>query len=122
MSSEGGNIYEARGLARLFRDGNLSTKVLDECSSACTTAFVGGVERRLKTGARLGFHQYRIEADYDVLGADPRGEEAKDKTLFLAAGIKQSFVSRMHSAAAGSMWYPDAKELLDAGVITALAD
>lgn len=122
LSSEGGNIYEARGLARLFRDRGLSTMVADECSSACTTAFIGGVERTLKTGARLGFHQYRVEADYDVLGADPRGEETRDKSLFLGVGIKQSFVARMHSAAPGRMWYPDAEELLEAGVITAIAD
>lgn len=122
LSSEGGNIYEARGLARLFRDRGLSTTVIDECSSACTTAFIGGVERTLKTGARLGFHQYRVEADYDVLGADPRGEETRDKSLFLEVGIKQNFVARMHSATPGSMWYPDAAELLEAGVITTIAD
>lgn len=122
LSSEGGNIYEARGLARLFRDKDLSTTVEDECSSACTTAFIGGVTRRLKPGAKLGFHQYRIEADYDVLGADPKGEEKKDKSLFLEAGVKQGFVSRMHSAAPGSMWYPDARELADAGVITVIVD
>jgi len=122
LSSKGGNIYEARGLARLFRDNEISTRVVDECSSACTTAFIGGVTRHLKSGARLGFHQYRIEAGYDVLGADPKGEETKDKTLFLQAGVKPGFVSRMHSAAPGSMWYPDEKELFDAGVITAIAE
>jgi len=122
LSSKGGNIYEARGLARLFRDNGISTGVVDECSSACTTAFIGGVTRRLKSGARLGFHQYRIEAAYDVLGADPKGEEAKDKSLFLQAGVNPGFVSRMHSAAPGSMWYPDAGELSVAGVITAIAD
>jgi hypothetical protein len=122
LSSEGGNIYEARGLARLFRDKDISTIVVDECSSACTTAFIGGVTRRLKSGAKLGFHQYRIEADYDVLGADPKSEERKDQMLFLDSGVKQSFVSRMHSAASGSMWYPDAGELLDAGVLTAIVE
>jgi len=122
LSSVGGNIYEARGLARIFRDNGLSTTVTDECASACTTAFIGGRERQLKSGARLGFHQYKIEADYDVLGADPRGEESKDKALFLAAGVEQSFVARMHSATPGSMWYPGAEELLDAGVVTAIAE
>ena len=104
LSSEGGNIYEARGLARIFRDRGLVTTVVDECSSACTTAFIGGRIRQLRSGARLGFHQYRLEADYDVLGADPKGEEEKDRVLYLAAGVKAGFVSRMHSAAPGSMW------------------
>ncbi|SOE08642.1 hypothetical protein SAMN05877838_0369 [Hoeflea halophila] len=122
LSSAGGNIYEARGLARLFRDRGLATLVADECSSACTTAFIGGKTRRLKPGGRLGFHQYRIEADYDVLGARPKDEEGKDKALYLAAGVKQDFVARMHSAAPGSMWYPEAEELLDAGVVTAISE
>ncbi|MGJ8570149.1 MAG: hypothetical protein ACSHXI_05520 [Hoeflea sp.] len=122
LSSEGGNIYEARGLARLFRDKGLSTSVVDECSSACTTAFIGGLIRQLKSGAKLGFHQYKIEANYDVLGADPRAEQRKDQRLFLGAGVKQGFVSRMHSAAPASMWYPDHRELFDAGVITAISD
>jgi len=122
LSSAGGNIYEARGLARLFRDRGLTTIVAEECSSACTTAFIGGRTRNLRPGGKLGFHQYRIEADYDVLGTNPKEEESRDKTLYLAAGVKEDFVARMHSAAPGSMWYPDAEELLDAGVITDLAD
>ena len=122
LSSEGGNIYEARGLARIFREKGLATTVADQCSSACTTAFIGGKERQLKSGGRLGFHQYRIEADYVVLGADPKGEESKDRGLYLAAGVKGSFISRMHSATPEDMWYPDPKELLEAGVITSIAD
>lgn len=122
LSSQGGNIYEARGLARLFRDKGLATLVADECSSACTTAFIGGQTRRLKAGGKLGFHQYRIDADYDVLGARPKDEEGKDKALYRAAGVKEDFVARMHTAAPGSMWYPEAEALLDAGVVTALTD
>ncbi|WP_340161136.1 hypothetical protein [uncultured Hoeflea sp.] len=122
LSSEGGNIYEARGLSRLFRENGLTTTVTDECSSACTTAFIGGRKRQLAPGAKLGFHQYRIMASYHVLGADPRAEEKKDQQLFLEAGVSRDFVSRMHSAAPGSMWYPEAGELLDAGVITESSD
>lgn len=122
LSSEGGNIYEARGLSRLFRENGLTTTVTDECSSACTTAFIGGRKRQLRPGAKLGFHQYRIMASYHVLGADPRAEEKKDQQLFLEAGVSRDFVSRMHSAAPGSMWYPEAGELLDAGVITESLD
>lgn len=122
LSSEGGNVYEARGLARVFHDNGLATIVADECSSACTTAFIGGQKRQLKSGGKLGFHQYRLEADYDVLGADPKGEEGRDRALYLAAGVREDFVARMHSAVPGSMWYPDPVELLDAGVITSIVD
>lgn len=122
LSSEGGNIYEARGLSRLFRENRLATTVTDKCLSACTTAFIGGQKRQLKSGAKLGFHQYRIAAEYHVLGADPGAEERKDQKLFLDAGVTREFVSRMHSATPGSMWYPETKDLLDAGVITQISD
>lgn len=58
LSSNGGNIYEARGLAKIIRQNNLNTLVISECSSACTTAFISGVRRKLAAGGRLGFHQY----------------------------------------------------------------
>lgn len=122
LSSAGGNIYEARGLAKLFRDKGLNTQVVDECSSACTTAFIGGIERRLRTGAKLGFHQYRVEADYTVLGADPKKEEERDQALYLAVGVNAAFVARMHAATPEGMWYPDANDLLSAGVVTTLVD
>ncbi len=70
-------------------------------------------------GARLGFHQYRVEAGYIVLGTDPKGEQERDKALYLAAGVKPEFVALMHQASPDAMWYPGKGELLDAGVITA---
>ena len=122
LSSVGGNIYEARGLAKLFHEKGLRTQVFDECSSACTTAFIGGIERLLKPGARLGFHQYRIEANYTVLGANPKLEEEKDEALYLQAGVSADFVRHMHSAKPEAMWYPETSELIGAGVVTALAE
>ncbi len=119
LSSMGGNIYEARGLARLFRERGLGVVVENECSSACTTAFIGGRKRVLKPGGKLGFHQYRIEADYVVLGSDPEGEQERDKALYLEAGVDPDFVARMHTAAPDTMWYPDENDLLHAGVLTA---
>ncbi|MCO6187477.1 hypothetical protein [Rhizobium sp. L1K21] len=118
LSSKGGNIYEARGLEKLFRERGIDTIIEDECSSACTTAFIGGKKRWLKPGGRLGFHQYRVEADYAVLGSDPKAEQKRDEALFLNAGVKPDFAARMHSAAANSMWYPSSGELLSAGVVT----
>lgn len=122
LSSVGGNIYEARGMAKLFKEKQVDTVVDGECSSACTTAFIGGKTRWLGAGARLGFHQYRIEANYVVLGSDPVAEQKRDETLYLQAGVKPDFVAKMHSAAPNAMWYPTSEELLNAGVITGLDD
>ncbi|MGB1110313.1 MAG: hypothetical protein ACPG4N_08150, partial [Gammaproteobacteria bacterium] len=75
LNSPGGNIYEARGLAKLFREYRLATVVTDTCSSACAVSFIGGHQRQLKPGGRIGFHQYRLDADYDVPFINPAKEQ-----------------------------------------------
>ena len=117
LFSTGGNIYEARGLSQVIRRNGLATHVPKECSSACTTVFVGGVHRSVADNGRLGFHQYRIDADYAVLAADPAREQERDHQLFRQAGVAQWFIDRMFRRSADQMWYPDRSELLDAGVI-----
>ena len=118
LTSAGGNVFEARGLSNVIREAGLDTLVVSECSSACTTAFIGGVRRDLAGEGRLGFHQYRIEADYAVLAADPARQQDRDREIFLAAGVAAWFLDRMFDASATSMWYPDRSELLAAGVVT----
>ena len=44
LNSIGGHIYEGRGLSKLFTRQSLDTYVYRECSSACTTAFSGGLK------------------------------------------------------------------------------
>ena len=117
LSSEGGNIYEARGLARLVREAGLDTRVVDSCSSACTITFIGGLRRQLAAGARLGFHQYRVDADYDVPFADPAAEQARDRALFAAAGVAEWFLDGMYRESAAGIWYPEVEELRRAGVL-----
>lgn len=118
LTSTGGNIYAARGLARVIREHGLDTSVPTLCSSACTLAFVGGVERRLAPGARLGFHQYRLDARYPVLSSDPAREQARDRAIFRAAGVADWFIDRMFETAASGMWYPKPTLLHAAGVVT----
>lgn len=118
LNSAGGNIYEARGLSQMFRQFGLTTTVYAECSSACTTAFIGGSKRQLGPDGKLGFHQYRIDANYAVLTADPEREQEKDRALFLQSGVAPWFLDKMFDSLASDLWYPDSAELLDANVIT----
>jgi len=123
LNSAGGNIFEARGLNRLIREAGLDTQVSGggSCRSACTTVFIGGRARSIDPGGRLGFHRYRVDADYAVLNADPAGQQARDRALFLQAGVADWFVDRMFDSAAADMWFPDPGELVAAGVVTAAA-
>lgn len=117
LVSDGGNIYEGRGLARLFADRSLNVHVTSTCASACTIAFVGGIKRSASEAARFGFHQYRMDADYTVIATDVEREQARDQQLFREAGIADNFVATVFSRPSESMWWPSPGELLEAGFL-----
>lgn len=120
LSGPGGNIYEARGLAR--RVAPLDTVAVGDCSSACTLVFLAGRERSLMAGARLGFHQYRVDASYDIPLADTASEQDRDRQAFLDAGVAPWFVERVFSHAPGDIWFPDTAALVEAGVVHSVID
>ncbi len=112
LTSDGGNIYEARGLAKLFRDNNINTHVNTNCSSACTIAFAGGKLRTMDPDGKFGFHQYRIDSAIRTINSDPQGEQNKDKELFKSSGVSPEFVEKMFDAPPNEMWFPTIEELL----------
>jgi hypothetical protein len=120
LNSDGGNIYEGRGLAKLISNHQLNTRVMERCASACTLAFIGGIQRTAVEGAKFGFHQYRVDAAYDIIATDVDKEQARDTALFLAAGVNQSFTRKMFGQAASGMWWPDLKELVYVGFLNSI--
>ncbi len=117
LESDGGNVYAARGLARVMRERALSSHVERTCASACTIAFIGGRPRSMTDTARLGFHQYRLEDERGGIGTDPGKEQARDQALYAVAGVDPGFVSRLFEQAPDGMWWPSADELVAAGVV-----
>jgi len=117
LNSAGGNIYAARGLAKLFRTLKLDTHIMQSCASACTTAFIGGLNRSSAPDASIGFHQYRMDAEYSIVVTDVQKEQARDAVLFLDAGVSEEFVGAMYDRVPNDMWWPSAQELLQAGFI-----
>lgn len=120
LNSPGGNIYEARGLAKLIHENELNTIVIEQCNSSCTIVFIGGIRRELTPNARLGFHQYRIDATYSVLNADASAEQERDRLLYAKAGVKPPFLMKMFESHSDEMWFPEIDDLLDAGVVTGI--
>lgn len=120
LTSTGGNIYQARGLSKTIRENGLDTLVTSECSSACTTVFIGGSRRQMASGGKLGFHQYRIDANYAVLRANPLLEQERDRAIFLRSGVAAWFLDKMFDSGASGMWYPGVSELIDARVVTSV--
>ncbi len=115
LDSEGGQIYEGRGLARLIRENRLQTYSLDKCLSSCTTAFVAGTIRTLGSNARLGFHQYKT---YSLIPSINVGsEQAKDMAIFVKQGVSPEFLEKIFIQPPEEMWWPDIDELVSAGVV-----
>jgi hypothetical protein len=58
LGSFGGNVYEAIKIGELIRQKGLNTVLSNNCFSACTLMFLGGVERRIPAPYySLGFHR-----------------------------------------------------------------
>ena len=125
LDSDGGQIYEGRGLAILFDERGLDTYSFSGCSSACSTAFVGGINRFLGTKAKLGFHQYRLDSDtilqfYKFYDLDI--EQRKDLDLYQAKNINNEFLKKIFETPHDRMWFPNVQTLIDAGVIHGVVD
>jgi len=124
LKSPGGQVYQGRGLARLFGEYQLDTYVYGECSSACVTAYIGGRRRYLGENGKLGFHQYALEPNsrgYRVIFYDPRSEQKRDMALYKSRGVKPEFLQNMFDQPASGIWFPDHATLLDANVVHVLS-
>ena len=119
LDSPGGNIFEARGLAKLVISAGLDTHVETNCSSACTIVFIAGRRRTLQPNARLGFHSYALMDAAKLPQFDVRAEEKRDADFFSQQGVSADFVSRLYDSPNQSIWFPARDELLRANVLTA---
>ncbi|MFT5226798.1 MAG: hypothetical protein ACI8XX_002563 [Polaribacter sp.] len=120
LDSEGGRIYEGRGLAALFDRHGVDTYTDNYCLSSCTTAFIGGAKRYLGENAKLGFHQYAFdskrlqvfESFYSL-----QDEQNKDLEIYRSKGISEQFIQQIFKKPNSEIWYPSRKALLKAGVV-----
>lgn len=113
LESPGGWMREGQRMAAVIQRYGLSTRVETECHSACTVAFLAGVDRTLGEGAVLGFHRGRAP------GQDAKGESAEhDAEVYAKAGLPQAFIRRVIETPHNDIWMPTRRELLKAGVLT----
>ncbi len=118
FNSTGGNIYEARGLAKLIQDNEYLTHVNEACYSACTTAFIAGKQRTISKNAKLGFHQYKLDTNKLLHNSvDTELEQNKDLEYFLQKNIDKDFLQKAFSTPSDKMWFPTQQELIKTGVI-----
>ena len=122
LECEGGPVSEGRGLAVLIQKHELDTYSFKECSSACTIVFIAGQKRVLGTDAKLGFHQYRLDARNVMPHLDPEEEMKKDLQFFKNQSIDKAFLDQVFKVAPNSIWFPSHTELRDSGVIHTVAN
>ena len=115
LAGPGGRIGAGFGISRLIRNRRLATRVDTACASACTIAFLGGVDRSISAGAKLGFHR----ASFPGMSADDMFEANRDmkRYLTMSAGIAPDFAQRVLDTPGDSIWVPTPEELLAARVI-----
>jgi len=114
LTGPGGRIGAGVEIARLIRKRRLATRVDTECASACTIAFLGGVDRSMAPWAKLGFHR----ASFPGMSSDDMFEANRDmKRFLLSAGVAPDFAQRVLDTPGDSIWVPTPEELLAARVI-----
>ena len=115
LAGPGGRISVGFELYEMFRERKLATRVDDECASACTFAFLGGVERSISPGGQLGFHR----GSFPGLSDNDMYESNRDLRRFLLnnAKLAPQFVDRVIATPPDEIWVPTPQELLAGRVI-----
>ena len=134
LNSLGGSLEEGMALGRFFHRAKIRTAVIGKdvvCSSACTTAFLGGRDRetaepwRAKgSTAQLGFHSFKIDwVDKEYTAQDLSMAIARTQRMTLAmadymteVGASLEFLRARLKATAASMNYMSNEEALSLGV------
>jgi hypothetical protein len=122
LESDGGQVYEGRGMAYMVKNRKLDTYVYGICKSACATAFIGGANRYLGKNAKLGFHQYGLELKFPNPLYDVKAEQEKEIEFYRLQGITANFLERVFSSPHSNIWFPSNDDLIASGVATDLAD
>ncbi|WP_371170173.1 hypothetical protein [Aliiroseovarius sp. 2305UL8-7] len=117
LTSPGGNIFEARGVAQQIFSAELDTHAAGDCSSACTLVFVAGRGRTAAPDARLGFHGYALLNAAQLPQFDVEAEQDRDRAFFVQQGVTDAFAKRMYDQPNPSIWFPTREELLEASVL-----
>jgi hypothetical protein len=116
LAGPGGRIGVGYELFRLFRNRKLNTRVETACASACTIAFLGGLERSVAPGAKLGFHS----ASFPGMSESDMYDANRDIRQFLiySARVTPAFAQKVVDTPGDGIWIPTPEELLAGKVVT----
>lgn len=117
LNSPGGHVGVGTRLYDMIKSRGLDTYTTEQCASACLIPFLGGNNRYLQKGAKLGFHSVGGEAENSISAGT-----AKVLAVYRNANVPEDFIERMLATPFESAWYPSPKELTEANVVTELVE
>ncbi len=119
ISSNGGNVYEARKLGRYLRANELNVAVDKVCASACIDILAGGVSRYITPRARIGIHQSSAPGS---IGSHNTGQSyVAGSALYLREmGIDPEVALAAASVPPNQMYWFSTNEAIKTGLATNL--
>jgi hypothetical protein len=130
FNSPGGLVSEALELGRAIRAAGFDTSVgtqqgpvgSGECYSACTLAFLGGVNRTIPEKAIFGVHRFSTDAMLSPKEALDAGQIQMSGITEYAAymGVSPEFVTEMVKSSSNSINVLTQSKLKDLGIVTSL--
>lgn len=132
LSSPGGNLGAGVRLGRLIRKSGLNTTIGDgapvvngegklgpaDCLSACAYAYLGGNERTLREGSRLGFHQFYLAGDGVISGSDAQVISGELISYIVEMGVDARIFTNASKTAADKFYFVTDADAVDLGVST----
>ena len=118
LGSAGGSVSDAIKAGMMIRSLGLNTTLTNNCLSACTFVFLGGVERQIWSPyPKLGFHQMYVKDSGALLPIDDSYRVIRKYAQVM--GVDPKFVlAAMLSAEPKDMYYPQLSELCESGTAT----
>jgi hypothetical protein len=127
FNSPGGSSYQGVLMGEMIRAHGAATRVLsgDGCASACSTAFLGGVMRKVEPGAVYGIHIYSRPLDtYGPASQDEQNalvqrevREATQRSFYVSKmGVGKLWLDLWSNTNPGCMTFMSQREMRDSFV------
>jgi hypothetical protein len=113
LNSGGGHFAVGRQMAVLINENGLDTLTTEMCASACTFAYLGGHNRTLQAGARLGYHAPSGNTEQVLSNV-----AAHMASVLRAANVPDEFIQHMLATPGDKVWFPTVDELRQANIVT----
>jgi hypothetical protein len=127
FNSPGGSSYQGVLMGEMIRAHGAATRVVsgDGCASACSTAFLGGVMRKVEPGAVYGIHIYSRPLDtYGPASQDEQNalvqrevREATQRSFYVSKmGVGKLWLDLWSNTNPGCMTFMSQREMRDSFV------